>query len=172
MEAEEGRMADDERPEGEVEKKENVVYRCDCGKEYKYSHKLEHHRTWICKERAPNLMQVNSRRELSSNIYVMSTIPECEDGKKTEEVVGEESDILGQRIKCELCSKTFAGKNSVRNHKRNFHKVRSFVSEVGIIFPVSLAFIKVTSLRRGTSTKLQLKTCHPAGKHSRCHVKS
>ena len=165
-------MAKDEEEKeeaGEVEKKENVVHRCDCGKEYKYSHKLEHHRTWLCKERAPNLMKVNSRRELSSNIYVMSTIPECEDVKKTEEVTGEECDILGQRIKCELCSKTFATKNSVRNHKRNFHKVRSFVSEVGIIFSVSLAFIKVTSFRRGTSTKLQLKTCHLAGKNSRCH---
>ena len=165
-------MAKDEEEKeeaGEVEKKENVVHRCDCGKEYKYSHKLEHHRTWLCKERAPNLMKVNSRRELSSNIYVMSTIPECEDVKKTGEVMGEESDILGQRIKCELCSKTFATKVSVRNHKRNFHKVRSFVSEVGIIFSVSLAFIKVTSFSRGTSTKLQLKTCHLAGKNSRCH---
>ena len=165
-------MAKDEEEKeeaGEVEKKENVVHRCDCGKEYKYSHKLEHHRTWLCKERAPNLMKVNSRRELSSNIYVMSPIPECEDVKKTEEVTGEECDILGQRIKCELCSKTFASKVSVRNHKRNFHKVRSFVSEVGIIFSVSLAFIKVTSFRRGTSTKLQLKTCHLAGKNSRCH---
>ena len=165
-------MAKDEEEKeeaGEVEKKENVVHRCDCGKEYKYSHKLEHHRTWLCKERAPNLMKVNSRRELSSNIYVMSTIPECEDVKKTGEVMGEESDILGQRIKCELCSKTFATKSSVRNHKRNFHKVRSFVSEVGIIFSVSLAFIKVTSFSRGTSTKLQLKTCHLAGKNSRCY---
>ena len=165
-------MAKDEEEKeeaGEVEKKENFVHRCDCGKEYKYSHKLEHHRTWLCKERAPNLMKVNSRRELSSNIYVMSPIPECEDVKKTGEVMGEESDILGQRIKCELCSKTFATKSSVRNHKRNFHKVRSFVSEVGIIFSVSLAFIKVTSFWRGTSTKLQLKTCHLAGKNSRCH---
>ena len=42
-------MAKDEEEKeeaGEVEKKENVVHRCDCGKEYKYSHKLEHHRTW------------------------------------------------------------------------------------------------------------------------------
>ena len=37
------------------------------------------------------------------------------------------------QIKCELCSKTFASKNSVRKHKRNFHKIRTFASEVGIM---------------------------------------
>ena len=37
------------------------------------------------------------------------------------------------QIKCELCSKTFASKNSVRKHKRSFHKIRTFASEVRIM---------------------------------------
>ena len=37
------------------------------------------------------------------------------------------------QIKCELCCKAFASQNSVRKHKRNFHKIRTFGSEVGIM---------------------------------------
>ena len=61
------------------------------------------------------------------------------------------------QMKCELCSKPFASKNSLRKHKRNFHKIRTFASEVRIM--TQLGFINVNSFRKLTCvyTKLQLK---------------
>ena len=73
---------EEERAEArEVEKDEKVMYHCDqCGKNYAYMHKLQHHMTWLCKERAQRLdLKVEPRRELSSNIYHLPTIDESEE---------------------------------------------------------------------------------------------
>ena len=73
---------EEERAEArEVEKDEKVMYHCDqCGKNYAYLHKLKHHMTWLCKERAQRLdLKVEPRRELSSNIYHLPTIDESEE---------------------------------------------------------------------------------------------
>ena len=66
---------------GEVEKEERVrEYQChQCGRKYAYMQKLKHHITWLCKERAPRLVEVEPRRELSSNIYELPTIDEREE---------------------------------------------------------------------------------------------
>ena len=77
-------MAEDEEERAEareVEKDEKVMYHCDqCGKNYAYMHKLKHHMTWLCKERAQRLdLKVEPRRELSSNIYHLPTIDESEE---------------------------------------------------------------------------------------------
>ena len=62
---------------GEMEKEMGGKHQCEhCGKNYVYKHKLAHHKTWLCKEAAPTLVQVEPRRKLSSNV---PTIPERED---------------------------------------------------------------------------------------------
>ena len=54
VEEEKGAMAEDEEEmaeAGEVEKRR--MHQCsECGKRYKHEHKLKHHKTWLCKERA------------------------------------------------------------------------------------------------------------------------
>ena len=45
-----------------------------------FKHKLAHHKTWLCKEVAPTLVELEPRRKLSSNVFHMPTIPESEDG--------------------------------------------------------------------------------------------
>ena len=80
VEMEGGVTANDEEERAEareVEKEERVLYRCQqCGKSYAYKHKLKHHVTWLCKERASTLVEVEPRRELSSNIHHLPTIDE------------------------------------------------------------------------------------------------
>ena len=74
--------AEEEKEEaGEVEKEERVrEYQChQCGRKYAYMHKLKHHITWLCKERAARLVEVEPRREFSSNIYELPTIDEREE---------------------------------------------------------------------------------------------
>ena len=76
VEKERGVLPEDEEVKaegGEVEKEERERHHCDeCGKSYKYLHKLNHHKTWLCKEQAPRLVQVEPRREFSSNIFHQS----------------------------------------------------------------------------------------------------
>ena len=83
MEKEGGVMAEDEEERAEareVEKEEKVMYHChQCGKNYTYMHKLKHHMTWLCKERASRAVEVEPRREFSSNIYELPTIDEREE---------------------------------------------------------------------------------------------
>ena len=66
---------------GEVEKEEKVrEYQChQCGRKYAYMHKLKHHITWLCKEHAPRLLEVEPRRKFSSNIYQLPSINEREE---------------------------------------------------------------------------------------------
>ena len=50
-----GAMAEDEEEtaeSGEVEKEKKMHQCSECGKSYKYEHKLKHHRTWLCIKRA------------------------------------------------------------------------------------------------------------------------
>ena len=83
-ESEGGELAKDEEEkaeDGEVEKEMGGKHQCEhCGKNYVYKHKLAHHKTWLCKEVAPTLVQVEPRRKLSSNVFHLPTIPEREDG--------------------------------------------------------------------------------------------
>ena len=83
-ESEGGELAKDEEEKaeaGEVEKEMGGKHQCEhCGKNYVYKHKLAHHKTWLCKEVAPTLVQVEPRRKLSSNVFHLPTIPEREDG--------------------------------------------------------------------------------------------
>ena len=76
VEKERGVLPEDEEVKaegGEVEKEERERHHCDeCGKSYKYLHKLNHHKTWLCKEQAPRLVLVEPRREFSSNIFHQS----------------------------------------------------------------------------------------------------
>ena len=51
----------------------------ECGKRYKHEHKLKHHKTWLCKERALGQVQSDPRRKLSSNFFHLSTIHEGEE---------------------------------------------------------------------------------------------
>ena len=63
---------------GEVEKRR--MHQCsECGKSYKHEHKLKHHKTGLCKERALGQVQSEPRRELSSNFFHLPTIPEGEE---------------------------------------------------------------------------------------------
>ena len=83
---------EEERAEaGEVEKEKKVrEYQCNqCGKKYAYLHKLKHHITWLCKEHAPRLVEVEPRREFSSNIYQLPTIHEREEEVEIREEPGE-----------------------------------------------------------------------------------
>ena len=98
VEKEGGVMAEDEEERAEareVEKEEKVMYHChQCGKNYTYMHKLKHHMTWLCKERASRAVEVEPRRELSSNIYHLPTIDESEeevDNDSMKEEKGEDS---------------------------------------------------------------------------------
>ena len=81
VEEEKGAMAEDEEEmaeAGEVEKRR--MHQCsECGKRYKHEHKLKHHKTWLCKERALGQVQSEPRRELSSNFFHLPTIPEGEE---------------------------------------------------------------------------------------------
>ena len=82
MEKEKGAMAEDEEETaeaGEVEKEKKMHQCSECGKSYKHKHKLKHHKTWLCKERALGQVQSEPRRELSSNFFHLPTIPEGEE---------------------------------------------------------------------------------------------
>ena len=82
VEEEKGAMAEDEEETAEAREveKEKKMHQCsECGKSYKYEHKLKHHRTWLCKERALGQVQSEPRRKLSSNFFHLSTIPEGEE---------------------------------------------------------------------------------------------
>ena len=84
VEKERGVMPEDEEVEaegGEVEKERKMSeYQCNqCGKKYAYMHKLKHHITWLCKEHAPRLLEVEPRRKFSSNIYQLPSINEREE---------------------------------------------------------------------------------------------
>ena len=76
VEEEKGAEDEEEMAEaGEVEKRR--MHQCsECGKSYKHEHKLKHHKTWLCKERALGQVQSEPRRELSSNFFHLPTIPE------------------------------------------------------------------------------------------------
>ena len=64
-----------------MEKEEGGKHQCEhCGKSYVFKHKLAHHKTWLCKEVAPTLVELEPRRKLSSNVFHLPTIPEREDG--------------------------------------------------------------------------------------------
>ena len=88
VEEEKGAMAEDEEEmaeAGEVEKRR--MHQCsECGKKYKHEHKLQHHKTWLCKERALGQVQSEPRRELSSNFFHLPTIPEGEEVFASERV--------------------------------------------------------------------------------------
>ena len=88
VEEEKGAMAEDEEEmaeAGEVEKRR--MHQCsECGKRYKHEHKLKHHKTWLCKERALGQVQSEPRRELSSNFFHLPTIPEGEEVFASERV--------------------------------------------------------------------------------------
>ena len=88
VEKEKGAMAEDEEEmaeAGEVEKRR--MHQCsECGKRYKHEHKLKHHKTWLCKERALGQVQSEPRRELSSNFFHLPTIPEGEEVFASERV--------------------------------------------------------------------------------------
>ena len=88
VEEEKGAMAEDEEEmaeAGEVEKRR--MHQCsECGKSYKHEHKLKHHKTWLCKERALDQVQSEPRRELSSNFFQLPTIPEGEEVFASERV--------------------------------------------------------------------------------------
>ena len=81
-------MAKDEEEKaeaGEVEKEEGEKHQCEqCGKSYVFKHKLAHHKTWLCKEVPPKLVELEPRRKLSSNVFHLATIPEREDGGEDE----------------------------------------------------------------------------------------
>ena len=64
---------------GVLEKEERKGHQCErCGKKYVYGHKLDHHKTWLCKELAPTVVELEPRRHLSSNIFHLPTVPESD----------------------------------------------------------------------------------------------
>ena len=74
---------------------EGERHQCDqCGKSYVFKHKLAHHKTWLCKEAAPTIVEVEPRRKLSSNVFHLPTIPEREEG-------GEVSGVRDGRVEME-----------------------------------------------------------------------
>ena len=81
-------MAKDEEEKAkarEVEKEEGEKHQCEqCGKSYVFKHKLAHHKTWLCKELAPKLVELEPRRKLSANVFHLASIPEGEDGGEDE----------------------------------------------------------------------------------------
>ena len=97
-EKEVGVMAKDEEKKaeaGEVMMEEGERHQCDqCGKSYVFKHKLAHHKTWLCKEAAPTIVEVEPRRKLSSNVFHLPTIPEREEG-------GEVSGVRDGRVEME-----------------------------------------------------------------------
>ena len=80
-------MAKDEEEKaeaGEVEKEEGGKHQCEqCGKSYVFKHKLAHHKTWLCKELAPKLVELEPRRKLSANVFHLASIPEGESWPRT-----------------------------------------------------------------------------------------
>ena len=145
-------MAKDEEEKAEareVEKEEGGKHQCEqCGKSYVFKHKLAHHKTWLCKELAPKLVELEPRRKLSANVFHLASIPEGEDGgedefaservsKPHDQSEGSEaaSTFASERVSkpldqgdgavaflCFQCQETFTSKNSLRKHIRRKHK--------------------------------------------------
>ena len=134
--------------------KEKKMHQCsECGKSYKHKHKLKHHKTWLCKERALGQVQSEPRRELSSNFFHLPTIPEGEEdfgGTIASERVSKPSDqgecagtIASERVPkpqdedgeagavicCDQCQKYFPSKSAAKNHRRKYcNKVVEVIS--------------------------------------------
>ena len=156
MEKEKGAMAEDEEETaeaGEVEKEKKMHQCSECGKSYKHKHKLKHHKTWLCKERALGQVQSEPRRELSSNFFHLPTIPEGEEdfgGTIASERVSKPSDqgecagtIASERVSkpqdedgeagaficCDQCQEYFPSKSAAKNHRRKYcNKVVEVIS--------------------------------------------
>ena len=156
MEKEKGAMAEDEEETaeaGEVEKEKKMHQCSECGKSYKHKHKLQHHKTWLCKERALGQVQSEPRRELSSNFFHLPTIPEGEEdfgGTIASERVSKPSDqgecagtIASERVSkpqdedgeagaficCDQCQEYFPSKSAAKNHRRKYcNKVVEVIS--------------------------------------------
>ena len=156
MEKEKGAMAEDEEETaeaGEVEKEKKMHQCSECGKSYNHKHKLKHHKTWLCKERALGQVQSEPRREQSSNFFHLPTIPEGEEdfgGTIASERVSKPSDqgecagtIASERVPkpqdedgeagavicCDQCQKYFPSKSAAKNHRRKYcNKVVEVIS--------------------------------------------
>ena len=104
MKAEGGEWAEDEEEKaegGEVEKK---TFQCsDCGKNYSFLHKLQHHQTWSCKKKEAEKIEINvARRPLSSNVFSV----------KTKEGDTDDSSVVRDKpAMVELCLKVMSYKN-------------------------------------------------------------
>ena len=149
VEEEKGAMAEDEEEmaeAGEVEKRR--MHQCsECGKRYKHEHKLKHHKTWLCKERALGQVQSEPRRELSSNFFHLPTIPEGEEvfaservskpcdqgeggGTIASERVSKPQDEDGEAgaVICDQCQESFPSRSAAKNHRRRYCKVVEVIS--------------------------------------------
>ena len=145
VEKERGVLPEDEEVKaegGEVEKEEGERHhRDECGKSYKYLHKLNHHKTWLCKEQAPRLVQVEPRREFSSNIFHQSegdaAVASERVSKPNDQSEGSEAagTFASERVSkplvqgdgavallCFKCEETFTSKNSFKKHMKRKHK--------------------------------------------------
>ena len=133
VEEEKGAMAEDEEEmaeAGEVEKRR--MHQCsECGKSYKHEHKLKHHKTWLCKERALGQVQSEPRRELSSNFFHLPTIPEgeevfaservskpCDQGEGGGTIASKPQDEDGEAgaVICDQCQESFPSRSAAKNH--------------------------------------------------------
>ena len=126
-----------------MEKEEGEKHQCEqCGKSYVFKHKLAHHKTWLCKEVPPKLVELKPRRKLSSNVFHLATIPEREDGGEDEfaservskpQVQGEGAGTIASKrvskpqnqagaIICDRCKQPFPTESAARNHWRRHCK--------------------------------------------------
>ena len=124
VEKERGVLPEDEEVKaegGEVEKEERERHHCDeCGKSYKYLHKLNHHKTWLCKEQAPRLVLVEPRREFSSNIFHQSEGDAAVASERVSKPLVQDDGAVA--LLCFKCEETFTSKNSFKKHMKRKHK--------------------------------------------------